>query len=287
VANGVLDEAWLQVRVLDDEQLVGPLQQVVDRRAHRALRDVDEELCVEVLLGSHEKGLAAALVVGRDRDEIEDPVDVRLIEAGIEESLGRPVADEPLRARARVDPGRLDAHRTPRSGLGRRGDPAERHHLLRREAGDRRAPVDRPLGANPDLGLHCPLPLDHALRDEFGQDLDEHCLPLDDQLDRILEELGEARHVDAFLIGGEVDGAVDRRGHDGLRVPATDAYCLLHTGDARPREGERDLRRRRLEVLIEPDDVGHPGHRSTVLQRNSRESLRSFSSRPPVWQLGQ
>ena len=38
-AHGVLDEARLQVRVLDDEELVGPLQQLVDRRAHRALDD--------------------------------------------------------------------------------------------------------------------------------------------------------------------------------------------------------------------------------------------------------
>ena len=29
--NGVLDEPRLQVRVLDDEQLVGPLQELVDR----------------------------------------------------------------------------------------------------------------------------------------------------------------------------------------------------------------------------------------------------------------
>jgi hypothetical protein len=35
----VLDETRLQVRVLDDEQLVGALQQLVDRRAHRALDD--------------------------------------------------------------------------------------------------------------------------------------------------------------------------------------------------------------------------------------------------------
>src|SRR5581483_8106783 len=44
--DGVLDEARLQVRVLDDEQLVRALHQLVDRRAHRALDDLDEVLCV-------------------------------------------------------------------------------------------------------------------------------------------------------------------------------------------------------------------------------------------------
>src|SRR5207245_7764391 len=42
VADGVLDEARLQVRMLDDEQLVGSLEQLVDGRAHRALDDSDE-----------------------------------------------------------------------------------------------------------------------------------------------------------------------------------------------------------------------------------------------------
>ena len=48
--NRVLDEARLQVRVLDDEQLVGPLEQLVDRRAHRALDDPDEVVRVELPL---------------------------------------------------------------------------------------------------------------------------------------------------------------------------------------------------------------------------------------------
>ena len=78
--------------MLDDEQLVRPLQQVVDRRAHRALGDVDEDLGVEILLRSDEEGLAAALVVGRDRDELEDPLDVARVEAGVEQPLRRAAA---------------------------------------------------------------------------------------------------------------------------------------------------------------------------------------------------
>ncbi len=46
-ADRVLDEARLQMSVLDDEQLVRTLQQLVDRRAHRALDDADEMLRVD------------------------------------------------------------------------------------------------------------------------------------------------------------------------------------------------------------------------------------------------
>ena len=111
----VLDEARLQVGVLDDEELVGPLQQLVDRRAHRALDDRDELLGVERPLGADEERSAAALVVGRERDELEDPLDVELVEARLAEPLGRVLAHEPLRARAGVDPGRLDTDDPPRT----------------------------------------------------------------------------------------------------------------------------------------------------------------------------
>ena len=57
--------------------------------------------------------------------------------------------------------------------------------------------------------------------------LDEQRLTLDDELDRLLEELGEARHVHALLVGCEVDRAIDDRRHHGLRVAAADrtAFC--------------------------------------------------------------
>ena len=96
--DGVLDEPWLEVRVLDDEELVGPLQELVDRRAHRALDEGDQVLGVHRPLGAEVEGAAAALVVGRDGDELEDPVDLVLAVAGLEQALARAPADEPLRA---------------------------------------------------------------------------------------------------------------------------------------------------------------------------------------------
>ena len=106
----VLDEARLQVRVLDHEQLVGPLQQLVDRRAHRALDDLaPSSSALTGALGADEERPAAALVVGRERDELEDPLDVELVEPGLAEALGGALPHEALRARAGVDPVRLDA----------------------------------------------------------------------------------------------------------------------------------------------------------------------------------
>ena len=252
--------------MLDDEQLVRPLQEVVDRRAHRALGDVDEDFRVEVLLRPDEERLPAALVVRRDRDELEDPLDVVSLEACLEEALGRSVAHEALRARAGVDPRRLDTDRASGTRLGRRGDPAQRDHLLRREPRDRRASVDRPLGADPDLGAERALPLDDAARDVLGEHLDEQRLAIDDELDGLLEELGEARHVHALLIGSEIDGAVDHRGHDRLRRHPDGCEPL----SARPRHLRARARARsrvtRPGGLPRASRRSARGHRSTVLR---------------------
>ena len=108
-AHRVLDEPRLQMCVLDHEELVGPLEELVDRRAHRALHDLDEPLGVEALRGADEERAAAALVVRREGDELEDPLDVVAVEARLEQPVRGRAADEALRAGAGVDPGRLDA----------------------------------------------------------------------------------------------------------------------------------------------------------------------------------
>ena len=188
------------------------------------------------------------------------------LEAGLEKALGGPVAHEALRARAGVDPGRLDADGAPRSGLRRRGDAAERHHLLRREIRHRRAPVDRPLRADPDLCAERALALDDAARDVLGEHLDEERLALDDELDRLLEELGEARHVDALLVGREVDRAVDDRRHHRLGVAAADAHRLL------------DAARRRRARARARSRATRPGGRPRASRR--RSSRRTVAPAP-------
>ena len=75
--------------MLDDEELVRALEELVDRGAHRALDDPDEILGVELARRADEQRAATALVVRRDRDELEDPLDV-VAEARLGEALGRP-----------------------------------------------------------------------------------------------------------------------------------------------------------------------------------------------------
>jgi hypothetical protein len=242
----VLDEAGLQVRVLDDEELVRTLQQLVDRRAHRLLHDRDEVGCVELLLGADVERAAAALVVGRERDEVEDPLDVLV--AGFGQPLGRTAADEPLRARAGVDPRRLDADHPPDAVRRRRGDPDERDHLLRRQLAHRCRPPDRPLRRDPCLGAQRALAADDVPGDVLGKRLDVQRLGSHHRLDRLLEELGEAGHVDALLLVGEVDGALDLGRHHGLVALVADPDGLLDAGDAGARQRQPHLGRGRLEI---------------------------------------
>ena len=58
-AHGVLDEARLEVRVLDDEELVGPLEELEHRCAHRALDEIDERLGVDRARRADEQRAAA------------------------------------------------------------------------------------------------------------------------------------------------------------------------------------------------------------------------------------
>ena len=247
-ADGVLDEARLEVGMLDHEQLVGPLEQLVDRRAHRALDDVDEVLGVDRLLRPDVEGAPAALVVGRERDELEDTVDVQLLEAGLEQPLGSLAADEALCARAGVDPGCLDADDAA-GALGRgAGDPDQRDHLLGAHAGDRGLALDRVQRGHLDLGAQGALAADDGARDVLGELLDEQRLADHELVDRLLEQLREARHVDAALRGVEVDRAGDLGGDELLVRPAAEADRLAHAPDAGPGQAELHLGDGGLEV---------------------------------------
>ena len=244
--------------MLDDEELVGPLQEVVDRRAHRSLGDVDEHLGIEVLLRSDEERLAAALVVGRDRDELEDAVDVGRVEAGLERrSEARlrtrpcaqghaliPVASTPTARRVPVSDAAAIPHSVTISCVARPVTGVRRWigHCARIHTSALSAPC-----RSTTLLAMC-----------SASTSTSRASPVDDELDRLLEELGEPRHVDALLVGGQIDGAVDHGGHDRLGVATSDAHSFLDAGDARPRERERDLRCRSLKVFVKPRRRSRP-----------------------------
>ena len=150
---------------------------------------------------------------------------------------------------------------TRRTQLARRGgDSDQRHHLLRRELRHRRRPLVRVARSDAHLGEQRILALDDMAGDMLGEILDEERVVVDDALDRLLEELGEARHVHALLRRIEVDGAVDRREDELLPCAAADANGLLDSGDAGAGQAERHLRRRGLQVVKQlACRVAHPG----------------------------
>jgi hypothetical protein len=242
----VLHEPRLQMCVLDDEELVGPLQELVDRGAHRGLDHADEVVRVELPRSADVEGAAAALVVGGERHEVEDPLDALV--PGLRQPLGRTSPDETLSARAGIDSGCLDSDHAADAVGGGCGDPDERDHLLGRELAHRRRPPHGPLGRDPRLGPERALAADDVPRDVLRERLHVQRFGADHSFDRLLEQLREAGHVHALLLPREVDRALDLGGHHRLVSLVPDSHGLLHTRDARAREREPDVGRRGLKI---------------------------------------
>ena len=195
----------------------------------------------------------------RERDELEDALDVALREARLEQAVGRALADEALRAGAGVDPRRLDADHSPDAALRGCRDPDQAEHRLGGEARHGRAALDGVPGSDPRLRPAGALPLDDLARNVRRQLLDEERLLEHDVLDHFLEELREAGHVDALLRRVEVDGALDVGGDQLLAGPVPDPDRLRDSGDPRARQAEANLGLRRLEVFAEQvAEIGHP-----------------------------
>ena len=234
--------------MLDDEQLVGPLEELVHRRAHRALDDVDEPLGVDAPVGAHEQRAAPALIVRRQRHQLEDALDVAVVEARLQQPVGCRPAHQPLRTWARVDARRLDADHTTHALARRGGDPDQLRDLLRRQAGDRGAPFDRVLRLDPDFGPERALPFDHLRRDVSGERLDEERLADHDLVHGFPEQLRETAHVHTLLRRIEIDGARDL-GRERLLAPGVlDADRLGYLGHADALQAELHLGHRGLQV---------------------------------------
>ena len=265
--HGVLDEARLQVRVLDDEELVRTFEQVVDqrswsaRRRRRALPRRDPARCRRTASVAR-AGCASRSGRARGSSSTSSPSNPA------SSSARGAVAHEPLRARAGVDPGRLDADCPPRSAF----DAAAMPHsvTISWQIRHRRAAVNRPLRADPDLGTSA-LALDDTARDVLREHLDEKRLVLDDELMASSKSSGNRDMWTPFWSGGEVDGAVDHRSHDRGGASTPDVDRLLHSRDARARQCERDLRRRCLKVVRELHAVRHAATVAACRQRKRRQ----------------
>ena len=126
----------------------------------------------------------------------------------------------------------------PRGG----GDPEQGDQLLRSQPRDRRRALDGVPRSDPHLGAQRVLALDDVARDVLGKTFDEQHLADHELVDRLLEELREARHVDALLRGVEVDEAVDLGRDERVSATVLHAHGLLNSGDARAGEPELHLR---------------------------------------------
>ena len=104
--------------------------------------------------------------------------------------------------------------------------------------------------------------LAHALGDVGGELLGTKRLAEHDLVDRLVHDLLESGHVDAGLLGVEVDEALEVGVEEGLGSVGGDADLLLDAGYPNPREAEACRGRRRLCVSALDREcrcsVGHP-----------------------------
>ena len=128
------------------------------------------------------------------------------------------------------------------------------------------------------------LAADDVPGDVLGERLDVQRLLIHHCLDCLLEDLREARHVDALLLVGEVDGALDLGGHHGLAPLVSHANGFLDSGDARAREREPHLRGRGLEIVRHAWDLRHAGYASSAVAADFRSlvSLACHDLRTPL-----
>ncbi len=92
--------------------------------------------------------------------------------------------------------------------------------------------------------------------------LDQQSLLDHDLLDCLLEQFGEARHVNALLRRIEIDRAVDVGRDQLLALAVADPDRLADAADSGPRQSDPHVRRRGLKILEKMHAVAH--RRATV-----------------------
>ena len=158
------------------------------------------------------------------------------------------------------------ARRVP--ARGRRRDADQRVDLLRLQARDGRRARDGELGLDARVRAQRALALEHARGDVAGEVLDRERVADHDRLDRLGEQLGEARHVHALLGGVEIDRALDVGVVERLVAAVADPDDLVQPGHARLAQRQVHRRARGLDVL----GAREPGVLREV--RHDREMLR-------------
>jgi hypothetical protein len=91
-------------------------------------------------------------------------------------------------------------------------------------------------GRDRDLGAHRALVVADPLGDVRGEGLGLEGLAQDHLVDRLVDDLLEARHVRALLLRAQVDETLDLGVEELLGAVRLDAQDLLHPGHPHPRE---------------------------------------------------
>ena len=184
------------------------------------------------------------------------------------------LAHHRLRARTGRHPFGFDADHATRSRLVGVRDSDQRIGLLAALAADRRPAFETELGAQPHVGADRTLATHDLARDRFGEALDSCRLRVARKHveRRLFENLGEARHVHAGLVGGEVGdhrelGVVNLRASIDLKM-----HDAAYVRDARAIEREPNLRLFRLAIGIEVE--GALAFANSTVDRR-RDQMRS------------
>ena len=187
-------------------------------------------------------------LMARFRHAIEHAGDLVVGEAVGRQALAGAVGHQLLRARAGRHALGLDPDQATRPSLGRDRRPEQRVDLLRRRFGDGGRLVLGVARRDPHLGAASLLAVAHALGDMRGQRLGLEGLAQDHLVDRLVDDLLEARHVRALLIRVEIDEAFELRVEELLAPVRPDADDLLDAGDADAREAHLRRWAARLDV---------------------------------------
>ena len=187
--------------------------------------------------------------MGGDRDRLEDPLDALVVEALGLEPLAGGRGDQLLGARACGHALGGDADQATGAGIGADRRAVQGVELLGLDARDRRRLVLGEAGLDIDLGAAGALAGADQLRDVLGQRLDlERRLAEHDLADRLVDDLLEARHVRALLVGAEIDDAFEASREQLLGPVLAHPNDLLDVRDADARQSELDPRHPRLDV---------------------------------------
>jgi mannose-6-phosphate isomerase len=271
-ANHVFDKARVVVSLVDDEKLVGSLQEIVGFARHRVFDDFDEILGANGVrvIDPDQNDAPPALIVGRDRKRIECARRLLLRKADVDQLVERVLAHHRLRARAGGHPFGFhpdDASRTALIGV---RDPDQGVSLFAALAAYGRPTLQSELRAQAHVGSYRPLATYDLARYRLDQALDGSRFRIaSEHVERcFFEEFGETRHVHAGFVGRKIGDHAQLAVIDLRAAVDLEVHDPPHAQNAGSIEREPNLRFLRLAIGIETKPTLAPVHPSVGRRQN-------------------